>query len=237
MIFLYHGTDRIASRNKAREVIDVMHSKRPDAEIFILTTENWHDGSLDELVSAQGLFEKKYIILCDNLCEKKDSKEIVIDKLKELKESENAFIFIENTADAKTIEKIAKLAEKSQEFAEKAKAKDEFNMFSLAEALGKKDKKSLWVLYQKALAKNISPEEIHGILFWQIKTMMLASTASSAESADLKPFVYSKAKAYLKNFPPNTIPHVSSKLVQVYHNSRRGLGEFETNLERFILEL
>ena len=237
MIFLYYGNDRTKSRAKAREVLEIMHKKRPDAELITLTSENWQDGALNEIVGAQGLFEKKYMVLCDNLCDKKEIKEIVFDNLKLLKESDNAFVIIENTLDAKGNEKLVGFAEKSQEFSEVKKIQEQFNIFSLAEALGKKDKKSLWVLYSKALMKNISPEEMHGILFWQVKTMLLATKAGSAVEADLKPFVYSKAKSYLKNYSEKELVSISSNLVSLYHDARRGKGELETNLEKFILKI
>lgn len=237
MLLFYYGTDRIKSRAKAKEAIEQMHKKRPDAEFFTLSTENWQEGSLDELLGAQGLFEKKYIVLCDNLCEKKDIKEIVVGKLKFLKESDNAFVMIENALDAKTTEKIVKLAEKSQEFVGAEKRNDMFNVFGLSENLARRDKKALWVLYHKALKAQIPAEEMFGILFWQIKTLILASQTNSAVEADLKPFVYTKAKAALKNFKEGELQLLSSKLITLYHDARRGIGDQEANLEKFILEI
>jgi DNA polymerase III delta subunit len=238
MLYFLYGDDHMKARAKAKELIAAMHKKRPDAELFSISSETWTEGILDELTGGQGLFERKFVVLLDTLCDNKEIKEVVLEKIKELKESENVFVLLERSLDKKSSEKIEKSAEKTQEFTLTVKTlAAQFNMFALAELLGKRDKKNLWVLYQKALREDIAPEEIHGILFWQLKTMLLASTTSSAVEADLKPFVYSKAKAYVKNYDALSLQKLSSKLIEVYHNARRGIGEFETNLERFILEI
>ena len=66
--------------------------------------------------------------------------------------------------------------------------------------MGKRDKKGAWAEYQKVLKEGLVPEEIHGILFWQIKTMLLASSSKSSVEADLNPFVFKKAKEFSKNY-------------------------------------
>ena len=67
--------------------------------------------------------------------------------------------------------------------------------------------------------------------------MLLSAKAGTAIEADLKPFVYSKAKGYLKNYSEKELILLSSNLVALYHDARRGKGELETNLEKFILKI
>lgn len=211
MIYLLHGSDIKKSHQKLRDLVSSLIKKKPDASHERLTTENFEVGRLDELISSAGLFSAKAIIEADRLLKDKETKELVLKRLKEIAVSENIFIFLESELDKKTLEKFEKLAEKVQEFNQKSLdfARDDrkdFNVFSITHALARRDRKQLWVIYTKARLKDIAPEEIHGILFWQVKKM------SGAKD-------------------------LSSRLVSIYHEARRGKTELDNALERFILEV
>ena len=193
---------------------------------------------MDELIFSQGLFERKFIVFVNRLFENAEAKEAIVKKLSAIAKSENIFIFLEGKVDKATLLLIAEVAEKVQTFETKeGKKKFEFNIFSLTDAFGKRDRKNLWVLYQKASASGAIPEEIHGILFWQVKNMILASETGSATEAGLAPFPFMKAKQFLKNYTLNELKHISSKLVTLYHDSHRGIHDFEIALERFVLTI
>ena len=117
------------------------------------------------------------------------------------------------------------------------KARAEFNIWALTDAIGARKKRDAWVLYQKALAAGMVPEEVFYKLFWQTKTMLVASRTKSAEEADMKPFPYNKAKSFLKNFKPGELETLSENLVLGYHAARRGEGEIETLVEKTLLRL
>ncbi len=117
------------------------------------------------------------------------------------------------------------------------KGRPDFNIWQLTDALGTRDKKSAWVLYQKALAADLSAEEIFFKLVWQVKTMLLASRTKSAIEADMKDFPYSKAKSFLKNFKVNELEQLSENFVTGYHEARQGKGEIETLIEKILLSL
>ena len=113
----------------------------------------------------------------------------------------------------------------------------EFNVFAITDALGARDKKRAWILYQGALAAGLSPEEIFYKIVWQVKCMLLASRTKSVKETDMKDFPYTKAKSYLKNFKEGEIEKLSEDLVMGYHKARRGEGEVETLVEKIILVL
>ncbi len=117
------------------------------------------------------------------------------------------------------------------------KAKSGFNIFSFTDAVGARNKKDAWVLYQKALASGMVPEEIFWKIVWAIKTMLLAKVTKSADEADMKPFPYSKAKSNLVNFKEGDLESLSQSLLVGYHNARRGKGEIGTLVEKTILSL
>src|SRR3989344_8188381 len=64
------------------------------------------------------------------------------------------------------------------------KARADFNIFALTDAIGARKKRDAWVLYQKALAAGMAPEEIFFKLVWQAKTMLVAGKTASAIEAD-----------------------------------------------------
>jgi len=238
MIYLLYGNDFVKARSKLREIIASQMKKNPDASYFKLNPENWSEEKLEEFVQSRGLFQSAYIVVCDGLVSSKQSNETFLANLKEMKASSNIFLIIEETLTKENVKKIEKHAEKVQEFtdAKKDKPKNkDFNVFVLTDALGARDKKRLWLLYQDAMFSGMEPEEIHRLFFWQVKALLSAQNSKGATDAGLNPFVYKKALGFSKNFTGEELRVMSSNLVTLYHEARRGGVEFGIALERFVL--
>ncbi len=238
MIYLMHGTDHEKAREKTRSLTEALQKKKPDALFYRITTVNFAENPLSSLVLGQGLFASKYIVFFDNIFESKDAKEEITEGLADIKNSENIFIFLEKEIDKKTLGKIEKYAEKVQEFsaAEKAKKK-EYNPFAVSDALLSRDKKRLWILLMEAKKKGNAAEEIHGIIWWQMKALKLASISKDTKEAELSPFVFSKAKAAAGNFPDGQIDIILSDLVAMYHDAHRGEKDLWIEMEKWGLGL
>lgn len=217
MIYLYHGTDIKKIITKSHDLVISLQKKKPDASYFKLNSENFNIGNLDEYIGGQGLFVNKYIVVLDRLCENKEIKDEFISKIKEIAESENIFIIIEGKLDKATLSKIEKKAEKVVEFnlEEKDKIKKDTNIFAIADALARKDKKTAWVMYREAIDRGEAVEALHGMVFWKIKTLILSGGNGVWNKAEL-----------LK---------VLDELITIYHESRRGKYELESKFEGFIL--
>jgi len=246
MFYFLYGTDTDKAREKASEMLASLRKKKPDAELFRLDAESWHEARLDEFVGGQGLFERKFIVFANRLLENEGAKEAVLKKLSAIRQSENVFIFLENKVDKKALLEITGEAEKIQVFDKTKSArpfngagaeKSSFNVFSLADALGERNRKVLWVAYRKAIANDASPEELSGILFWQIKNLMLARQSASAPQAGLNPFVFGKSKRFSKNFSPGELQKLALRLISLYHEAHQGRVDFEIGLERFVLNV
>lgn len=238
MIYLIYGNDWKRVRQKTTELIEALQRKKPDASLLSLDSENFTDSYLDEYLGSQGLFERKSIVFLDGVLKNSESKKIIKRYVSEMKESENIFIFLENDLDKDTEKTLSLNAEKVQKYeSNDKKDKKTFEIFAISDALGERDKKKLWTLLVSALAKNSSPEEINGILFWQVKNILLAKHSADAKEAGLSPFVFAKAKKYSKNFSEEEIVGLSNKLVSLFHESHRGTVDFEVGLERFVLEI
>ncbi len=237
MLYVIYGTDTHKARAKLHDLLDLAKKKRPEAELFKLTTENWSEGQFDELLVAQGLFEQKYTTVLDNLFEKKDLKNYVMDRLEEMKESEQIFLMLESSIDAASLKKLEKFSEKVQEFEKKEDKKSNINIFSITDGLVQKDKKKLWISYIDLLGKGAVAEEVHGILFWQVKNMILASRAGSAGETGLSPFVYKNALTGARNYKNEDLQKMSGELMDMTHRVRQGQGELEIMIEKWVLGL
>lgn len=246
MIYLIYGTDKDKARKKAWEIVDSLLTKKKDA-VFSKFTESDEitQSHLDELVGGQALFVSKFIVMFHEVFSNTETKNLVVKNIKNIADSENIFIILEEKIDAKTLDKILKVSVKSQEFEKKEMTKKErlaqigekIDFFEFSNALGSRDKKTLWRLFQDALAENVPAEEVHGIFFWQIKSMLLASRYKTASEANMKPYPFQKAKEYCKKYSEKELSEVSSKLVSMYHEAHRGKVDFYIALERFILGL
>ncbi len=178
-----------------------------------------------------GLFgERECFIINDSLCDL-PIKTII----KEYKETEHILIFSEQFVlkkDREAFEKIGaniKLFEKEVE-----QKKEKFNTFALADLLGGRDKKKLWLAFHKAVNDGVSIEEIHGILFWQLKNLALVKTSNS--NPGMNDFVYSKNKSFARNFSIKEVQDFSERMTKIFH-SRDTYRTLEIDLEKFILDL
>jgi len=238
MIYLLYGNNFAKARAKLQGIIAEQLKKNTEASYFKLNSDNWSEGKLEELAGSKGLFQNKYIVVLDGLISDKEKGKIVLEHLPNLKISENIFILVEENLTKEILKKIEKHAEKVQVFSDISKEKiksSEFNVFLLTDSLGSRDKKKLWVLYQKGIFSGMVPEEIHRLLLWQVKTMLVATASSNASEAGLNPFVYKKALSFSKNFTKKELVALSSKLVSIYHDTRRGIIDFDIALEGFVL--
>ncbi len=236
MLYVIHGKETHKSRKKLTELVDSLLKKRPDASLFRLNSENWNEAALNELIQSQGLFLPKYIIVLDQLLALSGAGEIVLDHIKELAESDHICILFEEKLKAADKKVLEKYADKIQEYgAEEAPKKEAPRTFALADAIAIKDSKRAWVVLQELMKKNTAAEEIHGVLWWQFKSILLSRTSKNAKDAGLSPFVYQKAARAAGAWKDGELESVVDRLVSMYHRAHRGEIDFNVELEKFIL--
>lgn len=131
-----------------------------------------------------------------------------------LKESKTIFVFLEEKLLAVDMNKLKKYASIENFSTKEVKEKPKFNVFNIAESFAKRDKIGTWILYKEALSLGSSPEEISGIIFWKIKTMVINGS---------------------KFFTKDELKMCSSELVSLYHLAHLGKLDFIIGLEQFIL--
>lgn len=238
MLYIFHGTDENKSGDKARNLINSLRTKKPDAFYVELNSDNFDSLSIEEHFGGQGLFSNKYIIFINKVAGDEVGREKIIDMLPAMKESANIFILYEGKINAELKKAFEKNGEKVviSDLLEQ-KIKKEFNIFALADAIGLKDGFKAWSLYREALENGLELENILGTIFWQLKSMIVASRSKSANEAGLNPFVFSKAKKACVNYKEGELKCLLKNSLELYHDGHRGIVNLELGIEKMLLKI
>jgi hypothetical protein len=162
------------------------------------------------------MFGEKRAVVLDGVLGNGEMRDLILGMPPQFKDSDEPVFMLEGKLDADTRKKLEKYAERTERFDAK-KERESGEIFSLAYALRRGDKKALWVGYQRALAREEAPEAIHGVLFWGAKDMLLRSKAGSPERSRGIRLV--------------------AELAELPHEARRRGFELEYALEHFLLSV
>lgn len=242
MLSIFYGTDWKKVNEAAKKELEAFVRKNKparlsggDAEVFTLAEDNFSESELERHIASSGLFTGAHAVVVSHLLEHADFGELIVDRLDELATSPNLFIVKQGDLSAKLKKKLGKHTETVKEFVAKQKVeKAPFQIFDLANSLGARDKKNLWLGYHKALREGLAAEEIFNILLWQVRTM---SQVSAGATEGIKPFVMGKAKGFLKNYSEKELQDLSRSFVELYHEVRRGTVYMDDALEKLILTI
>lgn len=235
MIFIIYG-DNFQKRNiQKNKIIETLKVKRPESIFHSLDEERFDESFLKSSISSFGLFDEKSIFEIKGSFLKKENERLFQEYLDDLEGSENAFVFVEEKISVKTKNLINKKNIKNYCFEKEQKVKGDINLFILTDLFLLKDKKSLWTKYQEFISLGKSEEEIFGILFWAIKSLSIVSKSTDINETNMKPFVYNKNKRILSKWTDKEIDDKMIEMIDIYHNTRRGLVDFKAELERLVL--
>src|SRR3989344_3022704 len=245
MIYLFFG-DQDRARTAARELFQSLAEKKPDAGRYVFDALTWSEALFDELISAQGLFTPKSLIYCNKISENTLALEFIRRFAPALQKSPNIFLLVEGS-DPTLTSLIISHAEKTREFkkvSEKAPAYEgggRAAFFRVTDACGNRDWQAMWTGIQKLYREGHAPEAIHAVLFWFLKTMLLAKDfegdiEEGAREAGVKVYPFRKALGFSKRFEKNELEDISSALVSMYHDAHWGGLDFDLALGKIILE-
>jgi DNA polymerase III delta subunit len=238
MLYLIYGTDRERARKKASELARSLMERQPNAAEVRLNDESFKREALHALIEGQGLFAPRSLVLLSMVCEDANNRDDIIALAPSMAKSDTVFIMLEGSMTVPLKKVLTKHAVKIENFEQATKKEVKpFNSFLLADAFGAKQKKTLWALYQDALLSGKSAEELHGVLFWQVKAIVRAQNSETQKDAGLTPYAFRKASSFARNYSSYEIRSAMRELVSMYHNVRRGKGTLANKLERFILGL
>lgn len=236
MLHIIYGNDRENIRAQLNAAREVMREKCNDERL--LREGEVSDDFLSETASSAGLFGEKTLFVFDNVLDKKDEQELVAAHAEDLGTSSNYFLVCEPGFEKTLLSDLEFDGVSTQEcVAVKGGYNPVFNIFSLGDALGRRNKKDLWTLYQGARDAGLEPEEISGTLFWAVKNMALMKDAPVGTLCGLNPFVAKKTREFANNYTREEISNLSRMLITAYHEAHRGGEPMDIALERFALSL
>ena len=212
MLYVFLGTDRVAARAAMQK--KVTGEAKGRTVIRITDAHSLEDFSAS--LQGGGMFGEKQVVVFENILSREDIAIAFFAALTALAESSEPFFLFEEKLDAATKKKVEKYAETSEKY-DAAKAAKDNQVFDLAYAMQRGDKKKLWVGYMRELAKGAAPEAIHGILFWAAKSQLLKSREGTSGYARAEKLVTS--------------------LVELPHEARRKGFDMEYALEAFVLSV
>lgn len=207
MIYILLGNDT----KKKNEYLKKIYKK--DLPIFLSNYSITKEELFDQAGNVS-LFGGSPVVVLDSLI-KEGKMDFSKEDILVLKNSETTFVFLEDkllASDLKNYKEKAIIEDFNTEF---KKLTPKTNVFGIADAFSNRNKIGTWILYREAISQGSYPEEISGIIFWKIKTMILSGS---------------------KFFSEDELKKCSSNLVSLYHEAHKGESDFVIGLEQFVLK-
>ena len=234
MLQLYFGNDYSKVRATANTIaLDIVQKEK--ARLTRIESDDFAPGMLLDITGSVSLFGDKEVYLIDTPSAVSEMYDELMNSLTEMATASNIFIVMELGLLASEKKKWQPHTQVFEEFTKKEG--ERFNIFTLADALSKHDKKSLWLLLNEAKQTGLVAEEIIGTLWWQLKALRLALITNNADEADMKEYPYDKAKRAVKNFKEGELSLLASSLLQVYHDGHGGVRDIDLALEEWVLTI
>lgn len=190
-------------------------------------------GAVDEIMRGGGLFdEARHVVLYDFLSTK-DTWPFMKQNLAEWVEADHVIELREEKLLSDHKKLLAKLGAQITETKPAPKPKDN-QVFAITDAVMARDKKGAWLAYRSAIEAGKSPEEIVGLLWWQIKTLWLV--AKLGDKSGQAPYAIQKSRRALSKYSNKEVAGLARSLVAMYHTARLGEGpELEGACESWLL--
>lgn len=186
MIYLFSGDD---IKNKLSSFEKFLTKAPKDAEILRLSNKDFNPMQIEGFYSGSGLFFKQSVVVLSGFLEESETKEYMLEKLEQLSDSNNWFVFVEGKLLKPVLDAFKKAKAEIQVFELPKVATEKFNSFVLANAFGVRDKLNLWIHFREAVANGVAMEELAGILFWKAKDMLMKKNFGKFSEDELKNFV------------------------------------------------
>jgi len=213
MIYLFSGDDtkrKIASYEKFIKSIPV------DTETFFINRNSFNATQIESLYSGSSLFSPLSTVIFQNIFEHEENRDFILNKLEQIGESNNTFVFLEGKLNKSTLDAFKKARAELNIFELLKEKKEKYDTFLVANAFAEKDKLNTWIYFRQAIDLGASMEEIVGVLFWKIKDMILRKNFNKFKEEQLKTF--------------------AAKLSYLLPEARKNGLDAESALEQFLLE-
>ncbi len=217
MVYLFTGknfTEKIKARE---ELLKKLEKDGASVSLIPISDTDFSDEKISDIAGSASLFGEKIVVWLEGILQNASTQELVFSRLPVLSQSINVFIFSE-PATTKVVESaFKKSGSEIKTFPLTSGKKENFNVFLITFPIERRDKKTAWIILQKIFKNGVEPEALAGIIFWEIKTML--------------------AEKKFAKYKKEELEQLSSKIISLYHNAHRGLGDLNFGIEKMILEL
>ncbi len=235
MLTVLVGPDKTARAKRLETLLASPIKKGADIRAYI--DVNFDADEIRTLAGASSLFGGTIVCTLSGIGDTADGRDMLERLIPELAASQHQFYLSENSLLAPFLKKAESKGGIVEKFDLKDKPKKEeaFKSFLLTDAFGDRKRSLAWPLYRKAIALGVEPRELHGKIFWAVKTMLVAGSAKTAGESGLNPFVYQKAKRSAGNFKEEELKLMATELALMFHEALVSGLDMETAMEAFIL--
>ena len=213
MLYLFSGDD---VKNKRLTYEKFIKSISQDREIFFVNRNDFNKNQIESLYSGSGLFFQDCIVVFQDVFEREETREFILEKLDLIGESGTTFVFLEGKLSKLILDAFKGVHAELNIFELPKEKKEKFNNFLLANAFGVKDKLNLWIYFRQAMDKGVGMEELTGVLFWKIKDMLI--------------------KKDFRKFSETELKNSASRLAYLLPEARKTGRDAEAVFEQFLLE-
>lgn len=213
MIYLFCGDD---IKNKRKNYEEFISSIPKGLETFFINKNDFDKNHFENLYSSSGLFFNKCLVVLDNIFERDENLEFILNKLEYISKSGNDFVFLDGVLNKLSLDEFKKAKAEINVFELPKEKKEKFDNFLVANAFARKDKVLLWVYFRQAVNRGVIMEELIGVLFWKIKDMILRRDFSKFTEKELQNFI--------------------TKISYLLPKARKEGDDAEAMFEKFLLE-
>ena len=185
MIYLFTGEDFKSKRTAYEKFLKSLPAR---TETFFISRNNFDRVQIENFYSGAGLFFAKCALVFSDILSHDETRDFMLEKLPEIGDSENDFIFLEGKLTKSVLDSFRKAKAEVNIFELAKEKKEKYDNFLLANALGNKDKLNLWIHFRQAMDRGVALEELAGVLFWKAKDLILKKNFSKFSEAELKNF-------------------------------------------------
>lgn len=186
MLYLFSGDD---SKNKILNYEKFIKSLPAGVDIFYINRNDFNPMQIESFYSGASLFSALSTIVFQNIFDYEETRDFVLDRLNQMGESSNSFIFLESKLNKPILDAFKKARAELNVFEISKEKKEKFDNFLLANAFANKDKLNTWIYFRQAVDLGVGMEELIGVLFWKIKDMLLKRNFSKYKEEQLKDFL------------------------------------------------
>lgn len=210
MLYVYTGTDRVKARAALAEALEKQRKGRRAVRI----TDANAPEDLRAALQGGGLFGEARALVFENVFGDPVLGAMLLAALPDFTHSDEQIFVYEEKPSAELRKKLEKYAERAERYDAPARG-ESGDVFAVASALKRGDKKAAWVGFRREVMAGKAPEALNGVLFWAAKDLFLKSKTGSAERERAARLV--------------------SSLAALPHEARRRGVELEYALEAYLL--